>query len=362
VLQISLGWMAGSIALLADAAHSAADVVTYALNFLVEWLKNRAAFSDSERWRGLDDDGIVEKRIDTWGSLVSLLMLAVPTWLAVSEALDVLTLSPVKDDSQIGGALLVFAVVGTALNIAMLVAYRWVSEKESAGASSKGIGDVAGNLKGSIIGNKVDAPPQITMAKRPWQSFDDENETSAGDASDDDASASQESGDTSPKSDAGFTSTSRSNRADDKKAGGKSIFNFETLHMVVHPGCKCQHNFLTLDTEEGDKQDKRDEAVTSTSQNLNLAAVMLHLVTDVLRSILILVSAILILCGGVHDAERADAVCALIVAGLICAGSLGLLMRVFDRLCECFSRKDDAPPDEEAPDLDEFVFCQPCMQ
>ena len=77
--------------------------------------------------------------------------------------------------------------------------------------------------------------------------------------------------------------------------------------MVVHPGCKCQHNFLTLDTEEGDKQDKRDEAVTSTSQNLNLAAVMLHLVTDVLRSILILVSAILILCGGVHDAERADA-------------------------------------------------------
>ena len=44
---------------------------------------------------------------------------------------------------------------------------------------------------------------------------------------------------------------------------------------------------------------------------------MLHLVTDVLRGILILVVALLIVCGGVHDAEKADAVCAIIVAALI---------------------------------------------
>merc|ERR1712039_752467 len=87
------------------------------------------------------------------------------------------------------------------------------------------------------------------------------------------------------------------------------------------------------------QQGRNQEGIASkATRNLNVIAAMVHLITDLLRSVLILLVALVIQLGGVEDAERTDAICALIVAFLVCAGSVLLLSKLGARVYVAYLR------------------------
>lgn len=86
----------------------------------------------------------------------------------------------------------------------------------------------------------------------------------------------------------------------------------QMLHDAFHPGCR-DPGCTDYNCEKGDE--------ASWSANLNVYGALLHLATDVIRSIVVLVAGLLLQGGLVRDAARADAVCALVVGFCVFAGS-----------------------------------------
>ncbi|CAJ1422310.1 unnamed protein product [Effrenium voratum] len=82
------------------------------------------------------------------------------------------------------------------------------------------------------------------------------------------------------------------------------------LHHLVHPNCGSSHGF------------------TGADQNLNVLSTLLHLFTDVARSVTIFVVGLLIQVGVIKQPGQADAICALAVAALVVLGSFSLLWQV----------------------------------
>jgi Co/Zn/Cd efflux system component len=126
-----------------------------------------------------------------------------------------------------------------------------------------------------------------------------------------------------------------------------SVSFLQALHIAAHPGCTCGDIDLTWGASENKTSDESDEVMDSSKtlgvasvakkpKNLNMFAAMLHLITDLLRSILILGAAVVIQVVDVQHAERIDAACALAVGVLITIGSFALLLKVLARLCSCF--------------------------
>lgn len=107
----------------------------------------------------------------------------------------------------------------------------------------------------------------------------------------------------------------------DSGAAGKQNKLKSALHMLVHPGCTdSSHGF------EGD--DLTCDSQDTTGTNLNLSAAMLHLITDIVRGIIILVSAVVIQAGVAYDADKVDAVCAILVAIFIFVGAIAIFQRL----------------------------------
>ncbi|CAE8607206.1 unnamed protein product [Polarella glacialis] len=104
------------------------------------------------------------------------------------------------------------------------------------------------------------------------------------------------------------------------------------LHNLVHPGCTGHGG--TANGSDGRTAAKEKE-------NLNVTSAMLHLVADVLRGVTILVVAILIEVGVITDPGKADAVCALLVAGFVAMGSVELLRRALTLMCRRNSIVED---------------------
>jgi Co/Zn/Cd efflux system component len=125
-----------------------------------------------------------------------------------------------------------------------------------------------------------------------------------------------------------------------------------TLHMALHPGCTCSDHGEAPETSTDKSLAAPLTQTEIKARNLNLVAAMLHLVTDVLRGVLILFVSLLIQLGGVEDAQKADAVCALIVAVLIAAGSIALLVKVVTRLYGFCIRRGYTPATADAPTVD----------
>lgn len=71
----------------------------------------------------------------------------------------------------------------------------------------------------------------------------------------------------------------------------------------------------------------------ATATNFNVAAARLHLMADVFRGISIFICGILIRFHIVHDAVRADSICALLIAALILSGALLLVKGVLESMC-----------------------------
>jgi len=89
------------------------------------------------------------------------------------------------------------------------------------------------------------------------------------------------------------------------------------LHTLVHPGCtghggSCDHN-SGLDELP---RDGSGENLQAKRRNLNVDSALLHVLSDVFRGFLVFVLAIMIRFDAV-GAKRADAICALLVVGLV---------------------------------------------
>jgi len=92
----------------------------------------------------------------------------------------------------------------------------------------------------------------------------------------------------------------------------------QMLHDAFHPGCRdpgCDDSGC----------EKGGEAPSSWSANLNVYGALLHLATDVIRSIVVLVAGVLVQSGLLKDAARTDAICALVVGFCVFAGSAAFL-------------------------------------
>mmetsp|Transcript_110385 Transcript_110385/g.293205 ORF Transcript_110385/g.293205 Transcript_110385/m.293205 type:complete len:347 (-) Transcript_110385:77-1117(-) len=86
-----------------------------------------------------------------------------------------------------------------------------------------------------------------------------------------------------------------------------------SLHAALHPGC------------QGDCQSPETPLLASEGQNLNVYGVLLHVCTDVVRTLLMLVVGVLVRRGILLDAPRVDAICAIVICGCVVLGSAWLL-------------------------------------
>ncbi|CAK0909096.1 unnamed protein product [Prorocentrum cordatum] len=92
----------------------------------------------------------------------------------------------------------------------------------------------------------------------------------------------------------------------------------QILHAALHPSCR-DPGCSDADCDRG------NGAPSSWSANLNMHGALLHLATDVIRSIVVLAAGLLLQAGVLRDAGRADAVCALVVGFCVLAGSAAFL-------------------------------------
>merc|ERR1740123_526564 len=100
-----------------------------------------------------------------------------------------------------------------------------------------------------------------------------------------------------------------------------------TSHLRCAPGGpSCGH---TNCEDRSDASGGVGRITPMSEENLNVSSAMLHLVADVLRGVTILISAIVIEFFDVSDPGKADAVCALFVAGFILIGAVALFKRFY---------------------------------
>lgn len=335
IFQLLLGWLARAVSLLADSGHSAADVVSYGFNLWIERMKFAPNLSTSKSEITPEKVARNARVLDMVGSMFSLVVLVSATWFSASEAVMRLQVRSGKESGNIGRALLAYAIVSTAVSIGILVIYRrWhgkATTKDTgpnsaipAKTSLPDNGMVTKDLQKDpvdfgqdpfVTGMPLFCPPckdQSTKNFLPQVALDPVVDTPTGNPS-------------------------------------KSEDVVQQLHMIIHPGCTCSSDVVDywgtgeLDIEgceeaEDVKSSLQKTGVVAIQKNLNLIATILHLITDLLRSVTILVVALLIQMGAIQDAEYGDAVCALVVACMILLGSIALLLQVFARLHACFKR------------------------
>mmetsp|Transcript_80902 Transcript_80902/g.152928 ORF Transcript_80902/g.152928 Transcript_80902/m.152928 type:complete len:453 (+) Transcript_80902:93-1451(+) len=121
--EVILAASAESVTLLADSAHTGADVVGYGVNLLVEWLRIAAktTLDDQEA----KSEAQTAKSVDVWGTLTSLAVLIFATYFAVSQAFHRLHQPTSAPALTLGIALLFFAVISTVMNVGVLCVYQW---------------------------------------------------------------------------------------------------------------------------------------------------------------------------------------------------------------------------------------------
>eukprot|EP00929_Paragymnodinium_shiwhaense_P067285 TRINITY_DN33881_c0_g1_i1.p1 TRINITY_DN33881_c0_g1~~TRINITY_DN33881_c0_g1_i1.p1 ORF type:complete len:516 (-),score=84.22 TRINITY_DN33881_c0_g1_i1:499-2046(-) len=465
VLQVVLGLLANSLTLIADSAHSTIDVITYGLNYIVEWLAIRAAHAAlSDAAAASSSPSAVA--LDAVGAFASTAILLLATIFACSEALERLTSSGGEEDGEhfenVGHAMLIFAVAGTIANVATVVMFKRVHEaplqddEVSTPRAMKVLAlpavdipvedDLSTPLTVSTpLDDELSTPlsaPQIVVVPVPVEdvpelaaytppaapaglsvprlggrnkkkitfcngyagpsSVEAEPDSTGGCAKDGCAdlrcqvlqipSGGRAMCRVETRSSSGTLSHSRSTSSEsssgdrfecvnclsepmsysasldgsmmsacatmgcrdsacsqmhsgkpDKDVSGWSTWA-STLHMVLHPGCGSGSVGGCGCSHEG------GEAHQAAAISLNMAAAMLHLLADVLRSITILAVGMLIEVGVLRDAGKADAACALAVAAFIILGSVALFHRMAALLCGPSLQMDSTVQvEEESP-------------
>lgn len=114
-----------------------------------------------------------------------------------------------------------------------------------------------------------------------------------------------------------------------KGASNSSQSKINFLHGIFHHrGCAC-HN---VSSQGEDDAPSSSGASSSTETSLNMYGAMLHIATDVIRSVVILFAGILVLCGVFSNPFKADAVAAVIVGICVILGSADLIRKLVKQL------------------------------
>jgi Co/Zn/Cd efflux system component len=336
--QVLLGWIARVVTLIADSGHTATDAIGYGLNWLAEWFKLRSKRdSMNTASSNIDADNILA---DTVGSVFSLLLLTLAIWFTIVEATDRLHMPSGEHSECIGSALMSFAIVSTVMNLGLLLLYRaWQLEaplaQENQNANKTELKDAIGESFDEYVKSLEICPPctssdigfaSNSISRTLVDAMNDESLAENGRA--------MERSNSSVK---GVAST----QTEGLSANSEESSNYiQTLHMWVHPGCQCRGldesvKQKTIAKLEGrDVTTPQDASLSKMKENLNLFSALLHLITDLLRSILILGASILIQFIGDEHAEQIDAICALLVAFLIFVGSFALFLKLSARVCQ----------------------------
>mmetsp|Transcript_25431 Transcript_25431/g.46169 ORF Transcript_25431/g.46169 Transcript_25431/m.46169 type:complete len:357 (-) Transcript_25431:100-1170(-) len=309
LLQLLFGFLGKSLSLIADSPHTGADLVSYSLNYYME------------RWKSTSEQAKHRRQLDLYGCLFSTFMLCLATSWAACEAFKRLVSTGTSDVDSLGPCLMSFSILSTVFNVLTLALY----------------------YRGRCCRNEISEPPPDPQVPDPpdlevpdLPSSEAVNEVPP------------------PAPEANFSFPRRARRGRDRRGlnlkadfaspecppecqalnchhyEGDERNDFMTaVHKLVHPGC-VGHSHTS----------KSDLDIQTASVNLNVKSAVLHLVTDILRGITILVVAVLIQTKAVADPGKADAVCALLVSILVGLGSIELFRRAGTLLLEGWQSND----------------------
>mmetsp|Transcript_8127 Transcript_8127/g.18088 ORF Transcript_8127/g.18088 Transcript_8127/m.18088 type:complete len:466 (-) Transcript_8127:61-1458(-) len=287
-IQVTLGALARSVTLLGDLGHTAADAITYLFASVVE-----AAKADLGR-RGT-------AILDLLSAIFSMLVVCSSSFYATEVAIR--RLQEQQDDNEagfglIGFALLSFAIITTCVNTGILVMHMWYKPKAQAAQDTNDAAitkdSPADSRPGRLQCPQCVAAGGVQRMKRVGF-IRDTSVPDGSSASTSAASASQ----TAPDSDQAWIKS--------------------TVHAFVHPGCvgQCQIAPQAGSSEKG-----------SLVESLNEYGVLLHLGADVVRSIVIFVTGVLLIAKVIPSPSAADAITSLIVVSCVLVGSFMIVTRM----------------------------------
>lgn len=362
VLQLILGVATRSLTLIADTPHAAVDCLTYAFQYWIECAKVK-----SQTCIHVCGKPVLPWKVDIGASVISVLVQACVTAFIIVEAVDELQ-DPEAVPESIdvyqfrGSVLLFFAVVSTVSNIMVLLMRTMLKpKKKQKGDSDKQqseqeielqnlsepcestshqcTGKANWNYCGHDHSHSMDSmqfcAPCGTGSKVFFANLDNTNFSGQGSQGRQCESYGDQHG-CSHSYDQETDSPPLRVFIDNE--GHEDQMNWQDLlHNVVHPGCDGNHGAFSHGHSHGNSQDADTERSASSGDlNLNAASATLHLVSDIFRSIVIFIVAVMIKCNIVHSARKADAICALLVAGFILMGALALFRKAFSVFgCRC---------------------------
>lgn len=309
--QLFIGVLAHSLTLIADSAHTGADAVSYAFSYAVEFAKTRAVSSSGQRR--------LVVRLDVLSAVFSVVVIAGTSWYAAVDAWRRLAEPGAangevagghggQEDRFIGPALLAFAVASTLANVALLELHRRRRQSVSSGVVNPTSEQGPSPLPPAPTTFQPPPPPAPPPPPPPPAAF----------------------------------AQGRRDRRRGETRGAARREQVAWLHQAFHPNCADDACPLGTTASasvgetpgSGGSQEvellERGEASVKIQpdpeeDNLNLYGALLHLFTDVLRSVVIFVAGVLVQCGAVRNPAKTDAICALIVSACVVAGSAALL-------------------------------------
>lgn len=313
IFQVGAGFATGALTLIADSAHTAADAVSYAFSWFVERAKCSVDGVQSEKAKG------AAVRFDIISAVFSVFIVLGTSACATADAIRRLRgpgselgakAAADNDLGLIGPALLGFAILSTAANCGLLALHqrRQLAAAPAApvpAPSTPELGDSQGDSEDSFMCSPCLPPPMPVQAKA------------------------------LPEGSATNSSTLVYSKRSRERAARRAK-HMKWLHQAFHPSCsdadcpvdgKATSNPYHPDNGVDPPGSKADFGVAfaDDQSNLNLYGAVLHLITDVLRSLVILVVALLVQLGIIRDAPTADAMCAIAVSICILCGSVALL-------------------------------------
>jgi len=302
-VQVTLGTLARSVTLLGDLGHTAADAVTYLFASVVE-----AAKADLGR-RGT-------AILDLLSAVFSILVVCSSSFYATEIAVRRLQAQAQQDDNEahfglIGYALLSFAVISTCVNAGVLLMHVWYKPKPCEQVRLATSDDTSTAVRQEQPQAPTSSPSAVPSRPTGQQQGLRCMQCSASGA----GSRPRKLG-FIPDTPSSSTEPPSSAAPTNNQAWIKS-----TVHALVHPGC-------AGDCQTGQQERVGSGEKSSIVESLNEYGVLLHLGADVVRSIVIFVTGVLVVAKVIPSASAADAITSLVVVSCVLAGSLIIVTRM----------------------------------
>lgn len=262
VVQILLGYFTGALVVVADAAHGAADLASYFLAAFLEYMK----YHFGKKAVGVN----MSYRIDRFSACFSVLVVFTNSAVvAIEAALQLKDGNAHGEESSLGAVMMIVAFLGLALNATLLFAHFWIKRGGDGSAEADGPAP----------------PPPVPVA----------------------ASAA-----TGVRVAVDGREAQRQARRMNRKKKERCLPTF-SMHAAFHPGCQ-------------DGNCDAEKMSSGEQPNLNVYGVILHVGTDVARTMLMLIVGLLVQCKVLgSNFVKVDAYCAFAICCCVVLGSAWLL-------------------------------------